>query len=79
LRPRRSVPLCSTLSIANDRLMRSTPRRSPSHFRKAGVPHCGDWVAGNEGRHTLIAVARHLAAQFPTARAHLQTADMAPA
>jgi hypothetical protein len=32
---------------------------------------------GDQGRHILIAVARYLAAHFPTGRALLQTADIA--
>jgi len=34
-------------------------------------------VNGDQGRHILIAVARYLAAHFPTERALLQTADIA--
>jgi hypothetical protein len=35
------------------------------------------WGDTDEGRHILIAVARYLAAQSPTERAALQTADIA--
>jgi len=44
---------------------------------EAGVRQFHEWGAGDEGRHVLIAVARYLAAHFPTARAQLQTADIA--
>jgi hypothetical protein len=44
---------------------------------EAGVQQFSQWGAGNQSRHILIAVARYLAAHFPTARAHLQTADIA--
>jgi nitrite reductase/ring-hydroxylating ferredoxin subunit len=44
---------------------------------EAGVRQFREWGAGDQGRHILIAVARYLAAHFPTARAHLQTADIA--
>jgi hypothetical protein len=44
---------------------------------EAGVRQFCEWGACDEGRHILIAVARYLAAHFPTARAHLQTADIA--
>ena len=44
---------------------------------EAGVQQFREWGARDEGRHILVAVARYLAAHFPTARAHLQTADIA--
>jgi hypothetical protein len=44
---------------------------------EAGVRQFREWGAGDQGRHILIAVARYLTAHFPTARAHLQTADIA--
>jgi hypothetical protein len=44
---------------------------------EAGVRQFHEWDAGDQGRHILIAVARYMAAHFPTARAHLQTADIA--
>jgi len=36
-----------------------------------------EWGNGDQGRHILIAVARYLAAHWPTERALLQTADIA--
>jgi len=44
---------------------------------EAGVRQFREWGVGDQGRHILIAVARYLAAHFPTARAQLQTADIA--
>jgi nitrite reductase/ring-hydroxylating ferredoxin subunit len=44
---------------------------------EAGVQQFSAWGNGAEGRHVLIAVARYLAAHFPTRRARLQTADIA--
>jgi nitrite reductase/ring-hydroxylating ferredoxin subunit len=44
---------------------------------EAGVRQFRGWGAGDQGRHILVAVGRYLAAHFPTARAHLQTADIA--
>jgi hypothetical protein len=44
---------------------------------EAGVRQFGEWGNGEQGRHILIAVARYLAAHFPTERARLQTADIA--
>jgi hypothetical protein len=44
---------------------------------EAGVRQFGEWGNGEQGRHILIAVARYLAAHFPTQRALLQTADIA--
>jgi hypothetical protein len=44
---------------------------------EAGVRQFSEWGNTNEGRHTLIAVARYLAAHSPTERAALQTADIA--
>jgi hypothetical protein len=44
---------------------------------EAGVRQFREWGTGNQGRHILIAVARYLAAHFPTERALLQTADIA--
>jgi hypothetical protein len=43
----------------------------------AGVRQFHEWGNCGEGRHILIAVARYLAAHFPTQRALLQTADIA--
>jgi len=44
---------------------------------EAGVRQFREWGNGDQGRHILIAVARYLAAHFPTKRALLQTADIA--
>ena len=44
---------------------------------EAGVRHFHEWGNCDQGRHILIAVARYLAAHFPTQRALLQTADIA--
>jgi hypothetical protein len=44
---------------------------------EAGVWQFREWGNGDQGRHILIAVARYLAAHFPTQRALLQTADIA--
>src|SRR5262249_33327067 len=44
---------------------------------EAGVRQFREWGAATQGRHILIAVARYLAAHSPTARARLQTADIA--
>jgi len=44
---------------------------------EAGVRQFREWGNSTEGRHILIAVARYLAAHWPTERAQLQTADIA--
>jgi nitrite reductase/ring-hydroxylating ferredoxin subunit len=44
---------------------------------EAGVRQFHEWGNCDQGRHVLIAVARYLAAHFPTERALLQTADIA--
>ncbi len=44
---------------------------------EAGVRQFAVWGDTDDGRHILIAVARHLAAHSPTERATLQTADIA--
>jgi nitrite reductase/ring-hydroxylating ferredoxin subunit len=44
---------------------------------EAGVHQFQEWGNCDQGRHILIAVARYLAAHFPTQRALLQTADIA--
>jgi hypothetical protein len=44
---------------------------------EAGVRQYREWGNRDQGRHILIAVARYLAAHFPTQRALLQTADIA--
>jgi nitrite reductase/ring-hydroxylating ferredoxin subunit len=44
---------------------------------EAGVRQFREWGNCDHGRHILIAVARYLAAHFPTQRALLQTADIA--
>jgi hypothetical protein len=44
---------------------------------EAGVRQFHEWGNCDQGRHILIAVARYLAAHFPTQRAQLQTADIA--
>ena len=43
---------------------------------EAGVRQFHEWGDTDEGRHVLIAVARYLAAHFPTERASHQTAEM---
>jgi hypothetical protein len=44
---------------------------------EAGVRQFREWGDCDQGRHILVAVARYLAAHFPTQRALLQTADIA--
>jgi EamA-like transporter family protein len=44
---------------------------------EAGVQQFREWGNGDQGRHILIAVARYLAAHWPTQRALWQTADIA--
>jgi nitrite reductase/ring-hydroxylating ferredoxin subunit len=44
---------------------------------EAGVQQFQEWGNCDQGRHILIAVARYLAAHFPTQRALQQTADIA--
>src|SRR5215831_5306089 len=44
---------------------------------EAGVRQFHEWGNCDQGRHILTAVARYLAAHFPTQRALLQTADIA--
>ena len=44
---------------------------------EAGVQQFREWGNCDQGRHILIAVARYLAAHFPTQRALLQTSDIA--
>jgi hypothetical protein len=44
---------------------------------EAGVRQFHEWGNCDQGRHIIIAVARYLAAHFPTQRALLQTADIA--
>jgi nitrite reductase/ring-hydroxylating ferredoxin subunit len=44
---------------------------------EAGARQFHEWGNCDQGRHILIAVARYLAAHFPTQRALLQTADIA--
>ena len=44
---------------------------------EAGVRQFKEWGNCDQGRHILIAIARYLAAHFPTQRALLQTADIA--
>ena len=44
---------------------------------EAGVRQFHEWGNCDQGRHILIAVARYLAAHFPTQRALLQTTDIA--
>ena len=44
---------------------------------EAGVRQFHEWGDTDEGRHVLIAVARYLAAHFPTERASHQTAEIA--
>ena len=44
---------------------------------EAGIRQFTEWDNTDAGRHTLIVVARDLAAHSPTERAALQTADIA--
>jgi hypothetical protein len=58
------------------------PNFPPSWFHayqmlEAGVRQFQEWGNCDQGRQILIAIARYLAAHFPTQRALLQTADIA--
>ena len=44
---------------------------------EAGIQQFTEWDNTDAGRHTLIVIARYLAAHSPTERAALQTADIA--
>jgi nitrite reductase/ring-hydroxylating ferredoxin subunit len=66
--------LISTLAQA---LLREDAGFHAYQMLEAGVRQFGEWGNGEQGRHILIAVARYLAAHFPTQRALLQTADIA--
>src|SRR5712675_1989102 len=72
--PMRSAMLCSTPSQA---LLREDAGFHAYQMLEAGVRQFREWGNGDQGRHILIAVARYLAAHFPTERALLQTADIA--
>jgi nitrite reductase/ring-hydroxylating ferredoxin subunit len=66
--------LISTLAQA---LLREDAGFHAYQMLEAGVRQFREWGSVDEGRHILIAVARYLAAHFPTQRALLQTADIA--
>ena len=61
---------------------RSEPAQHPGLWQPrvddaGGGDQFGEWGNGNEGWHTLIAVAHYLVAHSPTERATLQTANIA--
>jgi hypothetical protein len=66
--------LIATLAQA---LLRKDARFHVYQMLEAGVRQFHEWGSWVQGRHILIAVARYLAAHFPTQRALLQTADIA--
>jgi hypothetical protein len=66
--------LIATLSQA---LLREDAGFHAYQMLEAGVRQFQEWGNCDQGRHVLIAVARYLAAHFPTERALLQTADIA--
>jgi len=66
--------LITTLASA---LLREDAGFHAYQMLEAGVRQFSEWGNGDQGRHILIAVARYLAAHWPTERALLQTADIA--
>ena len=66
--------LIATLASA---LLREDAGFHTYQMLEAGVRQFKEWGNGDQGRHILIAVARYLAAHWPTERAFLQTADIA--
>jgi hypothetical protein len=66
--------LISTLAQA---LLREDAGFHAYQMVEAGGRQFHEWGNCDQGRHILIAVARYLAAHFPTERALLQTADIA--
>src|SRR5690349_18311191 len=66
--------LIATLAHA---LLREDAGFHADQMLEAGVRQFHEWGNCDQGRHILIAVARYLAAHFPTQRAQLQTADIA--
>jgi nitrite reductase/ring-hydroxylating ferredoxin subunit len=66
--------LIATLASA---LLREDAGFHAYQILEAGVRQFSEWGNGDQGRHILIAVARYLAAHWPTERALLQTADIA--
>ncbi len=66
--------LITTLASA---LLREDAGFHSYQMLEAGVRQFSEWGNGDQGRHILIAVARYLAAHWPTERALLQTADIA--
>ena len=69
-----SQALIATLAHA---LLREDAGFHAYQMLEAGARQFREWGDGDEGRHILIAVARYLAAHWPTQRALLQTADIA--
>jgi hypothetical protein len=69
-----SEALIATLAHA---LLREDAGFHAYQMLEAGVRQFYEWGNCDQGRHILIAVARYLAAHFPTQRALLQTADIA--
>jgi hypothetical protein len=67
-------PLIATLAQA---VLREDADFHTYQMLEAGIRQYREWQGGAEGRHILIAVARYLAAHFPTERSQLQTAIVA--
>ena len=70
----RTKKLIATLAKA---LLREDAGFHAYQMLEASVQQFHEWGNCDQGRHILIAVARHLAAHFPTQRSLLQTADIA--
>ena len=66
--------LIATLAFA---VLREDASFHAYQILEAGVRQFSVWGNTGEGRHVLVAVARYLAAHFPTERGTLQTADIA--
>lgn len=67
-------PLIATLAHA---VLREDAGFHAYQTLEAGVRQFQEWGGGDAGRHILVAVARYLAAHFPTERASYQTAVIA--
>ena len=66
--------LMATLALA---VLREDAGFHAYQMLEAGARQFYEWGDCDQGRHVLIAIARYLAAHFPTQRALLQTADIA--
>jgi hypothetical protein len=74
---RLGYPPAALIATLAQALLREDASFHTYQILEAGIRQFHAWGNTDQGRHILVAVARYLAAHFPTERSALQTADIA--